>query len=155
MDKKFVGESGMDAAVFELPPGIYPSEFKPGDKRQFLEWAIGWFGKMIGGSKSGYSSQHPDNLVVFNANICTKKEKIWHGDIDVTKELDSLTTAAKGVKEDIYVLYEMDARFENEKKPLLDKAVVKVSPDGKVVLMSKDHYEMRDGKILKKRKAKK
>ena len=30
----------------------------------------------------------------------------------------------------VYVLYEMDGRFENEENPLIDRYVVKFSPDG-------------------------
>jgi len=75
-----------------------------------------YVGRMVGGSKSGYRHSHPDNLVVFNANIITKKSgKIWYGDIDITVSFETLKDIADELKEDLYILRESDARFENEK----------------------------------------
>jgi hypothetical protein len=85
-------------------------------------------GRMISGSKSFYSNAFPKNFVVFNANICTRtKGKIWYGDLDVTKDEEKLKELAANAGEDLYILREMDGRFENEAKPLLDRAVAIVS----------------------------
>ena len=73
-------------------------------------------GRMIGGSKSGYWEKHPEDLIIFNANIITKRSgKIWFGDLNVTLDRESLQSVADTIQEDLYILSEMDARFENER----------------------------------------
>lgn len=92
---------------------------------------LGMNGRMISGSKSGYLNHYPKNLAVFNANICTKNEgKIWYGDIDLTLDREKLSELAKSLENEVYVLYEMDARFENEASPKLENAVVVFKKDG-------------------------
>jgi len=72
-------------------------------------------GRMISGSKSTYRDQYPNNTIAFNGNIVTKKRgKIWYGDLDVTLDFDNLKSVADELGEDLYILHEMDARFENE-----------------------------------------
>jgi len=95
-----------------------------------LNTALGYPGRMISGSKSGYRDRHPDNFAIFNSNICTESGKVWFGDIDLTLQKEALCELAKAHNETIYVLYEMDARFENEETPLLGKAPIKFLPDG-------------------------
>lgn len=81
-------------------------------------------GRMISGSKSGYMSRNPDNLVVFNANLCTKERgKIWFGDLDLSKDDKLLEQFAKALAQDLYVLREHDARFDNEESPKFENAV--------------------------------
>ena len=71
--------------------------------------------RMISGSKSGYRERNPGNEVYFNANIFTLEEgKVWYGDLDVTKDLSALEEIAKTIGKDLYILREMDGRFENE-----------------------------------------
>lgn len=85
---------------------------------------LGYCGKMIGASKSGYSSSHSAHVPVFNSNIVTEKlGKVWFGDIDLTLDGDKLQSLAISLGEKVYVLREMDARFENENSPKLEKAV--------------------------------
>ena len=83
-------------------------------------WNNGFIsGRMISGSKTAYRNNHPDHEVIFNANIITDPEgKIWHGDIDYTLDKDNLKEIAKQLDRDLYILYEMDARFENENKSI-------------------------------------
>lgn len=96
---------------------------------------LGIKGRMISGSKSGYRRRFPDNFPVFNANICTKESgKIWYGDLDIVTDFDVLVKCAKEVKEDLYILSEMDARFENEKSPLMDGYYAIFALDGNVEL---------------------
>jgi hypothetical protein len=90
---------------------------------------LGYSGKMISSSKSGYRERYPKNFVIFNSNICTESCKIWYGDIDLTFDQEKLEILANALDERMYVLYEMDARFENEDKPLLQKAAVIFYPD--------------------------
>lgn len=89
---------------------------------------LGYCGAMISSSKSRYRDRFPDNLAVFNANICTKNGKIWYGDFDVTKDEKKLINLALTLGERIYVLYEMDGRFDSEDAPRIERAVY--STDG-------------------------
>ena len=84
---------------------------------------LGSPGRMVSASKVDYSRENPNNTVVFNSNVCTKEGKIWYGDIDVTKDAGKLVELADALDEHIYVIREMDGRFENEAKPKLDTAV--------------------------------
>jgi len=92
---------------------------------------LGMNGRMISGSKSNYRNRNPKNLAVFNANVCTKNEgKIWYGDVDLTLSREELSELARLLETDVYVLYEMDARFENEESPKLENALVVFRQDG-------------------------
>ena len=97
---------------------------------KIAEEHLGFSGRMISFSKSGYIRKNPDNLVVFNSNVCTDEGRIWHGDIDVTLSYDSLSDLARETGKTVYVLMEMDGRFENEETPLLKKAIVQFPPEG-------------------------
>ena len=114
------------------------------------ERILGPAGKMIAASKTGYWRQHPDNLPVFNANLCTRERgKVWFGDLDLTRDEPKLAELARALGEPVYVLYERAARFGNEETPTLDEAVVMVAPDGRVEL---DLWTVRapDGRIRPK-----
>jgi hypothetical protein len=105
---------------------------------------LGWNGKMISGSKSGYRDNHPDNLVVFNANVCVGLEKVWYGDLDITLSKDTLINLSKELGDVVFVLYEMDGRFGYESDPKIDNYVVKFNPDGTYVIHDrlKDNYSL-------------
>lgn len=94
------------------------------------EEKLGMRGRMISFSKSGYVQKNQDNLVVFNSNVCIDEGKIWYGDLDVTLSYDSLSDLAKETGKTVYVLTEMDGRFENEENPRINSAVVKFHPEG-------------------------
>lgn len=87
-----------------------------------IEKSLGIAGRLISGSKSGYRKINPNGFPIFNSNLCTDQGKIWHGDIDVALDKEALCELAKKLKTDLYLLYEMDARFENEKSPRLKQA---------------------------------
>lgn len=71
--------------------------------------------RMISFSKSLYRSQYPDHVVIFNANIFTEEEgKVWYGDLDISIDRTILEKCAKESGKQLYVLHEMDGRFENE-----------------------------------------
>ena len=84
---------------------------------------------MISSSKYGYCQEHPNNLAVFNANVCIDEGKIWYGDIDVTKSQEKIQELANIINKKVYILFEMDARFETELNPSLDSAAVVFSPN--------------------------
>ena len=107
--------------------------------KNLLTEKIGLSGHMISASKSSYRNRFPDHLVVFNSNICTKEDgKVWFGDIDVSLSRDLLGEISISTGRVIYVLHEMDARFENEESPLFEEAVVKFLPDGTFSIKYKD-----------------
>lgn len=88
-------------------------------------------GRMISGSKTSPKG----HVCVFNANICTKRRgKIWFGDLDLTTDEDRLKAFAKHEGETLYVLRERDARFDNEKSPLLENALAIYEPDGSFIV---------------------
>lgn len=97
----------------------------------FFETEKLYTGRIISYSKSGYKDQFPDNEVYFNANIFVLGEgKIWYGDIDVTKEREQLENVARELGKDLYILREMDGRFENENiddSEIIKKSVCKIS----------------------------
>src|SRR3989304_4102841 len=76
-------------------------------------------GRIISMSKSGYRKHFPNNVAVFNANVISKSYgKIWFGDLDITIDDSALKKIAEEIGEPLYVLREMDARFENENKSI-------------------------------------
>ena len=112
------------------PKYLWPSEYKPQKLTKVVEKLLGMRGRMVSGSKSGYNRIHPERVAIFNANVVlAKAKKIWYGDLDVTVDGANLIKLSKKLKETIYVLREMDARFENEKVPLVHKALFVVSKD--------------------------
>lgn len=88
-----------------------------------VEKILGQCGRMLSGSKSGYRNKYPNNVVGFNCNIVANGVKVWYGDVDVTKDIDKLKKIANVLKTDIYVINEMDGRFENEHSPKLDNPI--------------------------------
>ena len=119
-------------ALVELTEPM-PSEFTPEESLyEFFDNHGLMIGRMLSGSKSFYREQYPDHEVYFNANIVTESRgKCWYGDIDVTTDLEKLKEIATILKESLYVLREMDARFENKDQPFdfyKNKAVAKIEP---------------------------
>ncbi len=86
-------------------------------------------GRMVGLSKSGYMTAHPQHMAIFNANVCFGEGKVWWGDIDLTIDEHSLEALAARTRETVYVLHESDGRFRHEAAPLLERAVYSVTPD--------------------------
>jgi hypothetical protein len=83
-----------------------------------LEILLKYFGRgrMLAGSKSGYRSTHPNNIVIFNASVAiVGHNKVWYGDLDLTKDENLLLHCSREIGKPLYVFYEMDLRFENEK----------------------------------------
>jgi hypothetical protein len=67
---------------------------------------------MLSGSKQAYSKKHPDSVVFFNANIYDSEgEKLWYGDIDLTKDGKKLNQIVNKIGEKIYVTREQPWRF--------------------------------------------
>jgi len=80
-------------------------------------------GRMIASSKSAYWERHPNNDVIFNANIlvfnCNNYSgKVWFGDLDVTLDSPKLEKVADELNTNLYILRESDARFESENQSI-------------------------------------
>ena len=99
---------------------------------EIISEKVGRVDRMISGSKTGYHNSHPKNLVVFNSNIIVNGEKVWYGDIDLTISKTVLQTISVDENVDIYVLWEMDGRFENEEKPRINSPVAIYKSNGKI-----------------------
>lgn len=100
-------------------------------------------GRMISGSKSFYTRRHPDNFVLFNANIISKNvgEKVWYGDLDLTEDFDKLKELSEEMSDEFYFLYEMDARFEESKKTIAEYiAKSKWDTTKNIAPIYKDHF---------------
>lgn len=80
-------------------------------------------GRIIAGSKIAL----PGCKCVWNANLVSPtKGKVWFGDLNLTREGDKLKLVSIAAGETLYVLREMDCRFETENdsiKALIDRAV--------------------------------
>jgi hypothetical protein len=100
------------------------------EAHEVIQQTLGQTGRMIAASKGRYLQANPNNLVVFNANVCTENTKIWYGDLDLTLDKEKLSLAAVALGKEIYVLRELDGRFLNEDSPRTDKYVVRFKPDG-------------------------
>jgi hypothetical protein len=106
---------------------------------KIVEMLLGHKGRMIAGSKSGYRKRRPKNLTCFNANVVVEGlGKIWYGDLDITLDEALLVRLAQLLEREVYVLQEMDGRFDNEDAPKIEKAVYKVN---KVPFLSWHVYE--------------
>ena len=88
-------------------------------------------GRLISNSKSLYMKNNPNHLVLFNANICTLSEgKIWFGDLDLTLDCFKLKEIASEIGEDLFVLRETDARFNERginESLILERSIAKIS----------------------------
>lgn len=86
---------------------------------------FGFPGTMLDGSKSNRD-------IVYNANVCTKKYgKIWFGDLNLKNKitLNALKELSQLLNEPIYILREMDARFQTENNPNFDEPVYVVKEE--------------------------
>jgi len=89
-------------------------------------------GRVLSMSKTSYQDKYPGNHVLFNANIFVLGEgKVWYGDIDITRDFDALHNIAVQIGKTLFILREMDGRFENESLPdeeITKKAAAKINP---------------------------
>lgn len=108
---------------------------------------LGYSGRMISMSKTGFRERHPDHAAVFNANVCLAGGKIWHGDLDLTEDEPLLLELAGRVEEIVFVLYEYDARFDKEDTPALGQAVYSVTPSEHTRFEFRSHERRPDGTL--------
>ena len=101
----------------------YPSDFKPDMLVEGIQQHFESHGfhsaRMITGSKSAYKGSKSKDLIIFNANVFMKDVgKVWYGDLNLTEDYVILKSIAESLDTTLYVLWEMDARFGKEKKPI-------------------------------------
>lgn len=111
--------SNAEEKMEEYYKRIAPKEFSEVENNmvnRIIE-ILGPCGRMISGSKSSYKGN-----AVFNANLCIESRKLWFGDIDLDKDKKKLQAIADCFAEPIYILREMDARFDTENSPKLENA---------------------------------
>ena len=115
----------------------YPSDFEPTLSVMEIQKhfdAHGFYdARMIGGSKSFYRKEYPDDLIVFNANVLISGYgKVWYGDLNITQDYIILKSIADSLNTTLYILWEMDGRFGEENKSiveLIEKSVWNTTED--------------------------
>lgn len=95
-------------------------EYKDMFIRRLLSIAFGFPGIILNSSKS-------DNNIIYNSNILVGNKKYWFGDFRLNNKT-KLDDISQLLEEPIYLLREMDARFETEDNPNIDKAVYVTKP---------------------------
>ena len=89
--------------------GEYPSDFKPTvpvqEVQQYFD-AYGFHdGRMLGGSKMDYSEKHPDDLIIFNANVLMPGYgKVWFGDLNLTEDYKTLKKISESLNTTLYII---------------------------------------------------
>lgn len=90
---------------------------------------LGKQGRLINSSKGQYLYDNPKNLVVFNANVFVEDQKIWYGDLDLTRDLPKLFELARELdlrNTSLSVYTEMGGRFDNETLPNKEELVLDI-----------------------------
>jgi hypothetical protein len=103
--------------------GEYPSDFKPDmiveGIQQYFESHGLYMARMLSGTKWGYQEEHPEDLIVWNANVMILDYgKVWYGDLNLTQDYMLLKSIADALDTTLYVLWESDGRFGEENKPI-------------------------------------
>jgi hypothetical protein len=115
----------------------YPSDFKPTMSVMEIQKHFSAFGfedaRMLAGAKWDYTEEHEGDLIVFNANVLMSGYgKVWFGDLNLTEDYKTLKKISESLNTTLYILWEMDARFGKEDKPideLIGKAVWNTEED--------------------------
>ena len=89
--------------------GEYPSDFKPDmivqEIQQYFESHGFYDARMLSGTKWGYQEEHPEDLIVYNANVLMKDMgKVWYGDLNLTKDYIVLKSIAHSL-DTTYIYY--------------------------------------------------
>lgn len=100
---------------------------------RLLDLVFGIPGRLLDMSK-----RNPN--IIYNANLIVDKEKVWYGDLSV-QENWKLRDLASLLNKKVYLLREMDARFETENNPRLENAVLAYDENGKEIKMLKNEVK--------------
>lgn len=84
-------------------------------KTKIITEKLGYPGRLLSASKSFYRDNHQNNIVFFNGNIYDLEGiKIWHGDVDITADLNKLKDIATTFGETIFVTTEQPFRWNEQ-----------------------------------------
>ena len=124
--------------------GSYPSDFKPTtnvmEVQKYFDAYEFYDARILAGEKWAYTSEHEDDLIIYNANVLMKGiGKVWYGDLNLTEDYVVLKSIAESLDTTLYVLWEMDGRFGEEKKPI-DELIKKAAWNTDEVKPTKDWY---------------
>jgi hypothetical protein len=118
------------------------------DQYKLINDTIGYSGRMISASKRTPQTDGRDHLVVFNGNLIVEGYgKVWYGDLDITRDEAKIKELAKALGT-IYILREMDCRFDTAKNPDLGKALFMT--DGDEIVVASPNFDRTDGKLLRR-----
>jgi len=93
-------------------------------QHEIINKHLGFPGVMLSGSKDAPKSKFGTHFVVWNSNIVVEGYgKVWYGDFNITRSEGVLIALARDLGRKVYVLREMDGRFDNEKTPKTDHAI--------------------------------
>lgn len=59
---------------------------------------------------------------------CHALEKVWYGDLDLTLEEDKLIILSRLLDASVFLVREMDGRFDNERVPNLKESICQINP---------------------------
>jgi len=144
-----------DKALDEWIAKISPSKDKSQpslEQQALIKENLGFCGAMISSHKQAAKTKGREHLAVFNANLVVKGfGKVWFGDIDITRDEEKIKKVALGFKSIVYVLREMDARFEHENSPQLQNAAYSTDGvTGSIGQSYSQYYERVNDKIYAK-----
>ena len=71
--------------------GSYPSDFKPTtnvmEVQKYFDAYEFYDARILAGEKWAYSSEHEDDLIIYNANVLMEDiGKVWYGDLNLTED---------------------------------------------------------------------
>jgi len=87
---------------------------------------LGTSGRSISGCPTLYREAHPAHIIMYNIILCTENEKLWFGDIDVTRELILLRKVSNEVKQDIYMMKYFRPRAFYDSRPDLTGYLLRI-----------------------------
>jgi hypothetical protein len=101
--------------------------------QQEIEKAFSKRNLFVGRMISAHKISPKGEFCVWNANVIAESSgKVWFGDLNITKDATKLKEVAIEIGEKLFVLREMDARFETESDPidvLISRAVWDTTKD--------------------------
>jgi hypothetical protein len=116
-------DKALDAWIAKISPDSNRPQLSP-EQQALIKENLGYCGQMLSGSKQPIRTAGRSHLMVWNGNLVVEGfGKVWYGDIDVTRDEKKIKKIALGFKSTVYVLREMDARFETENNPQIKNAV--------------------------------
>lgn len=110
------------------------------------ERVLGHEARLVSLSKFGYRERRPTNLAVFNSRVVSRVgatwQPIWFGDLDLTLWEQRLAVLARVLDQDVFLLYESQARAWFDHPPRVE-AIAVFSRGGEVEIPNESRYIVR------------